>query len=71
MGEILVSDLMTRGSITIKPELNLLDCARQMVRKKVGSLPIVSNKRLVGFISHQDILWALIKNKYLDLIQTN
>jgi len=61
MNNILVSDIMTREPVTIKPEVNLLDCARQMVRKRVGSLPLVSKKRLVGFISQEDILWAIIK----------
>lgn len=61
MKNILVADVMTREPITIKPDTNLLECARKMVRKRLGSLLIVNNKRLVGFISNRDILWALIK----------
>ena len=68
MREILVSDIMTREPITIKPETNLLLCAKQMVRKKVGSLPLVIDKKLVGFISQQDILWAIIKKSKEDLV---
>lgn len=67
MGRILVSDVMTREPITIKPDTNLLECARKMVRKNVGSLLIVDKKRLVGFISQRDILWALIKKSKKDL----
>ena len=58
---ITVSDVMTRYPITIKPDTNLLECARKMVRKRVGSLLIVDKKKLVGFVSQRDILWALIK----------
>ena len=61
MKKILVSDIMTRDSITVKPNTNLLECARKMVRKRVGSLLIVDKKRFVGFISERDILWVLIK----------
>jgi len=61
MKNILVSDVMTRDSVTVKPSTNLLECAKKMVRKRVGSLLIVDKKIFVGFISEKDILWVLIK----------
>ena len=67
MKQILVSDVMTRNPITIKPSTNLLECARKMVRKRLGSLLIVDKKKLIGFISQRDILWALIKKSKKDL----
>jgi len=67
MKNILVVDVMTREPITISPNANLLDCAKTMVKKNVGSLVIVENKRLVGFISQRDILWALTKTPTADL----
>lgn len=67
MGNILVSDVMTQSPVVIKPDTNLLQCAKQMVRKRVGSLLIVNKKRLVGFISQKDILWALVKKSKKDL----
>ena len=67
MERILVSDIMTRDPITTKPDTNLLECARQMVKKKAGSLLLVDKKRLVGFISRKDILWALVKKSKDDL----
>ncbi len=68
MEKILVSDIMTRDPIIIKPTTNLLECAKKMVKKKVGSLLIVDNKRLVGFVSRKDILWALVKKSRKDLL---
>lgn len=67
MDNILVADIMTKEPIVIKPSANLLECAKKMVRKRVGNLPILYKKRLVGFISQQDILWALIKKSRKDL----
>ena len=67
MSEILVADLMTRDPITVKPSESLLNCAKKMVRKRVGSLLIVDKKRLVGFISQRDIMWAWIKKSKKDL----
>src|SRR3989344_7343226 len=67
MKKVMVSDIMTRGHILSDVKDSLLDCARKMVRKKVGGLVITDKKKLVGFISTHDILWALIKNPKADL----
>ncbi len=61
MENILVADVMTRNPVTASPNETLFDCAKKMVRGKVGSLLLVKDKKLVGFISQKDILWALIK----------
>ena len=58
---------MTRDPVSVRPETHLLECAKKMVRKRVGSLLLVQNKKLIGFISNQDILWALIKKSKDDL----
>ena len=67
MKNILVVDIMTRKPITIKTSTNLLECAKKMVRKRVGSLLVVDGKKLVGLVSRRDILWALIKKSKADL----
>ncbi len=67
MENILVADIMTRDPITIGPGASLLDCAKLMVKKRVGSLLIVHQKKLLGFIAEKDILWALIKKTKEDL----
>ncbi len=67
MENITVADIMTRTPITTSPETSLLECAKKMVRKNVGSLIIVENKKLLGFISDEDILWAIVKKSKKDL----
>lgn len=67
MRSILVADVMTREPVTTSPRDNLFDCAKKMVRRKVGSLLLVEGKKLVGFISQKDILWAMIKKSGNDL----
>jgi CBS domain-containing protein len=67
MEHILVSDIMTREPIITKPETNLLDCARKMVKKNTGSLLLVERDKLVGIISRQDVLWALVKQSKKNL----
>jgi len=63
----MVADIMTRDPITIGPGATLLDCAKMMVKKKVGSLLIAHQKKLLGFIAEKDILWAMIKKSKEDL----
>ena len=58
---------MTKDPIIIKPDTNLFECAKKMVKKRTGSLLLVNNKKLVGFIDQKDILWALIKKSRKDL----
>ena len=67
MGSVLVADVMTREPITAKPDDTLFDCAKKMVRKKVGSLLLVKDGKLMGFVSQKDVLWALIKKSKADL----
>jgi len=47
----------------------LMECAKKMVKNKVGSLVIVENEKLVGFISQKDILWAITKKENIDLMK--
>lgn len=67
MKDILVSDIMTRMPNTVNPTVNLLECAKIMVRKRVGSLVITEKKNFVGIITIRDILWALVKKSKQDL----
>lgn len=66
MKRVLVSDIMTREPVIIGPEANLLECAKKMARGRVGSLLIVNKRKLVGFITQRDILWALVKKPGTD-----
>ncbi|MBS3085894.1 CBS domain-containing protein [Candidatus Pacearchaeota archaeon] len=67
MSRIIVADIMTRDPIIIEPETSLFDCAKKMVKKRVGSLLLAKGKKLVGFVSEEDILWALVKKSRQDL----
>ena len=67
MKNLLVSDLMTHEPVTVSPNIDLLECIKKMVKKRIGSLLIVDKKKLVGLISEHDILWALTKKLPKDL----
>jgi acetoin utilization protein AcuB len=61
MHRILVSDVMTREPISAPPNISILEATKILVKKKVGSILLIKDEKLVGILSQQDILWALIK----------
>ena len=67
MKRVLVADIMSRETVEANPDASLLDCVKNMVKKRVGSVMIVDQKRLVGLISQKDVLWALTKKNIKDL----
>jgi WS/DGAT/MGAT family acyltransferase len=53
-----VADLMTRDVIAIAPEDSLATAYREMRRQRIRHLPVVSRGRLVGLVTHRDVLAA-------------
>jgi CBS domain-containing protein len=51
-----VADIMTREVITLNEEDNLTDLARGMDEYHLRHVPVVSGTKLVGLISHRDLL---------------
>lgn len=64
-----VGDIMTRNFVSVSPDTSLLDCARKMVKKRVGSLILKENDKLKGIITEGDIIWALTKKSRKELKQ--
>ncbi len=64
---IKVGDLMTRDFIWTSPETNLKECAKIMIKKRVGSLIIKQGDFLKGILTEKDILWAVVKKSKKDL----
>ena len=52
--------MMRRQPLTIGPEEQASAAAALMVRKKIGALPVISKKKLVGIITATDILKSFI-----------
>ena len=64
---IKVGDLMTRNFIYVTPDTNLKECAKTMIKKRVGSLIIKEGDTLKGILTEKDIVWAVVKKSYNDL----
>jgi len=62
-----VGDIMTRNFISVKPDVSILDCAKKMVKKRVGSLILEDKSQLKGIITEGDIIWAMTKKTKKEL----
>jgi CBS domain-containing protein len=55
-----VMDVMTWVVVTTSPEAPLTYAALIMFESRVGSLPVLEEGRLVGLLTEQDVLKALM-----------
>src|SRR5215470_7111471 len=54
-----VRDVMTWTVVTIHTEATIAQAGVTMVQRRIGSLPVVDNGRLVGILTATDVLGAL------------
>lgn len=66
---IKVGDIMTRNFVSVKPDLSVSDCAREMIKKHVGSLVVQENQVLKGILTEKDIVWVVVKRQDLGKIK--
>jgi len=64
---IRVGDVMTRNYVHVKPDTNLLECAKTMIKNRVGSVVLKENDNLHGILTEKDIIWALTKKSGKDI----
>jgi len=62
-----VGDVMTRDFIAVKPDTNIKECAKLMIKKRVGSLILRENNTLKGILTERDIIWAMTKKSSKEL----
>jgi CBS domain-containing protein len=59
MTALTVDKAMTVNPVSIQPDTPLEDIATMMVEKKLYTLPVVENNRLVGVVGKEDVLRTL------------
>jgi CBS domain-containing protein len=57
-----VEQAMTVSPKTITPEATIEDIANLMINKKLYTLPVIENKKLIGVVGKEDILKVLTNN---------
>jgi CBS domain-containing protein len=56
-----VNRIMIQNLITAKPDTPLIDAARTLFRNKYGALPVLDGEKLVGILTDNDLIGALVK----------
>ncbi len=58
LGRVRARDIMLRSVVTIGPDESLAIAKLKTVRRGVGGLPVVVGDKLVGIITHRDVVLA-------------
>jgi acetoin utilization protein AcuB len=58
--ELRVRDAMTWGVVTIRPGASVAEAGAVMFERRIGSLPVRENGKLVGIVTERDIFKALM-----------
>jgi CBS domain-containing membrane protein len=64
LNTIPTKDVMNTKVITIAPETPLADASQVMREKKIGCLPVIENRLLVGILTEGDLLAILSNAEY-------
>jgi CBS domain-containing protein len=62
------ADIMTRFPATAAPDTKLIDLVHLMAERDVSALPIVVDGRLVGLVTHNDVIRALASREGASLV---
>ena len=58
--ELRVKDAMTWGVVTTRPDASMAEAGAVMFERRIGSLPVRENGKLVGIVTERDIFKALM-----------
>ena len=61
--DTLISDVMTKEMVMVKPETSIRQCAELMSRYHVRHLPILENEHVVGLVSLRRLAEALLEEQ--------
>ena len=56
-----VNRIMIENLVTTTPDTPLVDAARSLWQNKYGALPVLDGERLVGILTDNDLIGALVK----------
>ena len=60
MGDLSLHDLIIKNPITVDPDDDIEIAAQLIYKHKIGGMPVLKNKKVVGIITESDILRAFI-----------
>lgn len=61
MARVMVDEIMSTDVISVDPETSISEVANLMFEYQVGAVPVVDEGRVVGILTHSDILRGLVR----------
>jgi CBS domain-containing protein len=61
LAKLKVSEIMTSDPLTVTPQTGLTEAAKLMLHHKIGGLPVIEGKTVVGIITESDIFRAYVR----------
>ena len=56
-----VNRIMIQNLVTASPDTPLIEAARTLFKSKYGALPVLEGEKLVGILTDNDLIGALVK----------
>jgi CBS domain-containing protein len=63
LGDVKVSEIMTRNPVTATPEMEVNDLRRMMIDTGARYLPVMQDGKLLGVISFRDVAKAVLEEQ--------
>jgi len=60
---LLIKEVMTTEVITTSPETPLAEAARVLMKRKIGCLPVVKDRHLIGILTEGDFVAMVARKK--------
>jgi predicted transcriptional regulator len=57
-----IKELMTKHVVTVEADLSILKAAKIFSKKKFKKIPVVENDKLVGILTHRDMINYLVSS---------
>ena len=61
LANLTIADIMTADPRVVGEDTSLHDAAEMMLKEKIGGIPVVDGKHLVGIITESDIFRAVME----------
>jgi CBS domain-containing protein len=61
VARVLVEEIMARDVITVDPDATIAEAVSLMFESRIGALPVIEDRRVVGILTTSDILQGLVR----------
>lgn len=61
LAKLTVGEIMTRFVVTVTPDTTAAEAVRRLLRHKIGALPVLDNRQVLGILTRTDVLRAFLR----------